>query len=109
MNVIVNMVSRCTTAPGESGTWTVRAAMYSRAGATWYRFRDPTEEMGETTTTVKVRQGHIAVVRHGVIRSDQTFVERRETTGIISFREGGLRLACVRTLSTSVWMMVSVS
>ena len=52
-------------------------------------FSDRVEDMGKTTTVVKIEPGRIKVIRQGGIRSEQRFVELEETRVTISCREDG--------------------
>ena len=77
---------------GRTSKWKVRADRYAKAGALWLRFSDPVEDMGKTTTVVKIEPGRIKVIRQGGIRWEQTFVEREETAGYYQLPGGRVTL-----------------
>jgi len=52
-----------------------------REGAVFVKYAEPDPEMGRTWTVLKIREGHIGVVRHGDVRSRQEFIPQRRTGG----------------------------
>lgn len=81
--------------PGQRLVRPVNARLFFRGPAVYYRYAEPDEQMGKTTTTVKIRTGEpgeIKVIRHGEIRSEQTFVPNAEISGFYSFPQGRLPL-----------------
>jgi uncharacterized beta-barrel protein YwiB (DUF1934 family) len=60
------------------------------------RYPEPTEEYGRTTTVIKLESGAVKIMRHGDVRSDQTFVPGERRIGYYETAQGKLELA-VRT------------
>src|SRR5699024_10853918 len=73
---------------GQRVDMTVPAQMNFRNGAVYYRYNEPGKEMNGTTTTVKVRSEEIKVMRHGQIRSEQSFSLGTELPGFYQLSLG---------------------
>lgn len=100
----------------------VQAFMYQKEGSTIYRYEEPTDDMGRTTTTVKVSTGRtdrlsvgspeesseespeISIIRHGEVRSAQTFIRNQTTNGFLQLPQGRMLL---RMETTEVDVQVS--
>ncbi|GIP40308.1 hypothetical protein J31TS4_35880 [Paenibacillus sp. J31TS4] len=73
-----------------------QADLYYRNGRWFVRYEEPSAEMGRTMTTVRIDPRQIRVVRHGDVRSEQTFVRDERHPGYYETAQGRLPLA-VRT------------
>src|SRR5690554_5189842 len=78
--------------PDQSLVQSVSGEMYLKGNAVYLRYPEPDPAMGQTTTTVKVTDQQIKVIRHGSIRSEQVFLENKPEWGYYHTAQGQLKL-----------------
>jgi len=66
-------------AAGQTIKMRLDGSLYIRNGHPYIRYNEPEEQMGRTSTIVKIDDGEIKVIRRGDFATDQTFAEGRET------------------------------
>jgi len=63
---------------------------YAKGNHYYLRYPETLPDYGQTTTTVKLEPNAIKIIRHGDVRSDQTFVPGEKRRGY--YENAGLRL-----------------
>jgi uncharacterized beta-barrel protein YwiB (DUF1934 family) len=76
---------------GERRTVRAKGHVYVKGRHTYVRYEEPGTEGSGVTTTIKIADGTLTVLRHGAVRSEQRFVPGAVTTGYyetvqVSFR-----------------------
>jgi uncharacterized beta-barrel protein YwiB (DUF1934 family) len=66
------------------------ADWYAKGGHVYLRYAETAPDYGQTTTTVKLEPNAVKIIRHGDVRSDQTFVPGEKRRGF--YESSGLRL-----------------
>ena len=74
----------------ESMTQTYTADLFIRNEALYYRYDEIDAAMGQTTTTIKVKEDEISVLRHGDVSSEQRCSMEAGTSGFFRFSKGTL-------------------
>src|SRR5690606_23546619 len=74
----------------EWATQTYTAELFFQNQAHYYRYDEIDAAMGKTTTTLKVKEGEISVLRHGDVSSEQRFSMGAGTSGFFRFSKGTL-------------------
>jgi uncharacterized beta-barrel protein YwiB (DUF1934 family) len=59
----------------------------------YLRYPEPTADYGRTTTVIKLEPDAVKIMRHGDVRSDQTFVPGERRIGYYETAQGKLELA----------------
>jgi uncharacterized beta-barrel protein YwiB (DUF1934 family) len=76
-----------------------QASLYVKGTHLYFRYKETDENMGDTTTTLKVELDQIRIIRHGDIQSEQSFVLQSNRAGFYQTPQGLLELATfTRTL-----------
>src|SRR4051812_28545160 len=57
----------------------VQGSLYIRNGHPYIRYEEPIEQMGRTSTIVKIDDGEIKIMRRGDFITDQSFAAGRQT------------------------------
>lgn len=70
----------------------VTAIMVEKGNAVYYRYKESDEQLGNTTTLLKVQPGRIKMNRHGDVEAEQIFEVARELPGFFHFPQGRLKL-----------------
>jgi uncharacterized beta-barrel protein YwiB (DUF1934 family) len=71
----------------------LQAELYVKGTHLYYRYKETDENMGNTTTTLKVEPEQIRIIRHGDMQSEQTFVLLGNRAGFYQTPQGKLDLA----------------
>lgn len=77
---------------GHNLTQRVSGELFFKGRQIYLRYREPSPEMGNTQTTVKIGEQEIKLIRHGDIRSEQTFIYGGKRNGYYETRHGKLSL-----------------
>ncbi len=78
--------------PGEKNVQTVRGELYRLGKQTVVRYTEPDASLGRTMTTVKLAADAIRIIRHGDVRSEQTFLPQQRCRGFYETSQGRLDL-----------------
>jgi uncharacterized beta-barrel protein YwiB (DUF1934 family) len=71
----------------------VQGSLYMRNGHIYIRYEEPVEQMGHTSTIVKIDAGEIKIIRRGDIVTDQSFVAGRHTHSDYATPETSMKLS----------------
>jgi len=77
---------------GHNLTQRVSGELFVKGRQIYLRYREPSPEMGNTLTTVKIGGQEIKLIRHGDIRSEQTFIHGGKRNGYYETQHGMLSL-----------------
>lgn len=87
--------------PDQQVVQSVDAELYRKGDSFYYRYAEPDPTMGDTMTTVKVKNEQVKVMRHGGLQSEQTFTNQQQEWGFYQMAEGKLSLE-TRTESIAI-------
>lgn len=69
------------------------ADLYHKGQHVYLRYPESEEEMGRTTTTVRIGPDGVRIIRHGDVRSEQTFAAGETHRGYYETTHGKVELA----------------
>lgn len=78
--------------PDQSMIQSVPGDLYLKGEAVYVRYTEPDPTMGDTNTTVKIKNDEVKVIRHGGLQSEQTFSKDRVDWGFYQVAQGNLEL-----------------
>jgi uncharacterized beta-barrel protein YwiB (DUF1934 family) len=78
--------------PEQNMVQSVKGDLYLKGETVYIRYPEPDPAMGDTMTTVKISEQEIKVIRHGSIKSEQSFSKGKEQAGFYQLTQGSLHL-----------------
>src|SRR3954452_17977062 len=87
-----------TTINEESSTVHALGELYVKDHAVYVRYVEPSAEMGQTITIVKLQTDSVKIIRHGDVEMEQLFSTGNVTNGMYNPPQGALGLE-VSTIS----------
>jgi uncharacterized beta-barrel protein YwiB (DUF1934 family) len=75
---------------GDAATVVQKAAgeVYVKPDAVYLKYKEPAYDMGDTSTTLKIRPDTIKVIRHGDVQSEQEFSLNKRVLGFYYLPQG---------------------
>ena len=66
--------------------------LYLKADTVYIRYIEPDPDMGQTSTTLKLKAGNFKIIRHGDVQSEQEFILHRQALGFYFTPQGNMDL-----------------